>query len=378
MFNSRHQKVLLYLKGIIRTWPTPNCYRLQHNLSPFFLKYSTSTSDERSFVVSYLVNNFGFSPEAALKASKRLHFETSTKPDSVLTFFRDRGFSNSQIRNVIQREPSLLSCNVDRRLLPKFEFLQSIGASSSDIVEIVTKNPTFLRSSLKNHIIPSFELVRRFLKTDKKAISCIKASPTYIFDYRVTLSVELLLDKGTTNSNIARLLRSRPGILLSKDLMKVVEQVEELGIDPSYQCFCWALMAKTISKAKWDAKIDTFKRWGWSEETTLKIFRWRPVLMLSSVDKINAVMNLWVNQLGWNSLSLVKGPVIIQLSLEKRIIPRAAVVQFLLSKGLRSKNASLVTPFYLTEKMFLEKYVKCFEESSQLLELYEEKMKSSR
>ncbi|QCD79968.1 nucleolar protein 12 [Vigna unguiculata] len=97
--------------------------------------------------------------------------------------------------------------------------------------------------------------------------------------------------------------------------------------------------------------------------------------MLSSCDKINAVMSYWVEQAGFNSVDLVKSPGVILLSLRKRIAPRACVLQFLVSKRLLRKDASLTAPFVLTEKLFLENYVKRFrEDSSHLLKLYTENM----
>jgi mTERF domain-containing protein len=63
-------------------------------------------------------------------------------------------------------------------------------------------------------------------------------------------------------------------------------------------------------------------------------------------------------------------------SLHKRIIPRASVLQYLLMKGLLKKNASIVTPFTYSEKLFFSKFVFSFkEESDYLLKLYENKMK---
>jgi mTERF domain-containing protein len=78
--------------------------------------------------------------------------------------------------------------------------------------------------------------------------------------------------------------------------------------------------------------------------------------------------------MGWDVLALVKGPSVFSNSLEKRIIPRASVVQFLLKKGLRRKNASLTYPFVVSEKLFRDKYIIRFEEeSSYLLKLYGKK-----
>jgi mTERF domain-containing protein len=85
-------------------------------------------------------------------------------------------------------------------------------------------------------------------------------------------------------------------------------------------------------------------------------------------------MNFWVNQMGWDAMAIAKTPFILTLSLEKRIIPRAAVVQFLLNKGLINKNASLTNLFVMTEKLFLDMLIRRFKnESSYLLKLYEEK-----
>jgi mTERF domain-containing protein len=85
-------------------------------------------------------------------------------------------------------------------------------------------------------------------------------------------------------------------------------------------------------------------------------------------------MSFWVNQMGWDVLALVKGPSVFSNSLEKSIIPRASVVQFLLKKGLRKKDASLTCSFLVSEQLFLDMFIKPFKESSYLLKLYEEKL----
>ena len=49
-------------------------------------------------------------------------------------------------------------------------------------------------------------------------------------------------------------------------------------------------------------------------------------------------------------------------------------MQFLLNKDLTDKNASLTYPFVVTDKLFLNMFIKRFEnEASYLLKLYEEK-----
>ncbi|XP_020225502.1 uncharacterized protein LOC109807395 [Cajanus cajan] len=347
---------------------------VQHQIFKF--DFCTTTSHPHSFAVSYLVNNCGFSLENALKASPKLRFRDPQKPDSVFCFFRSHGFSDSQICIILQKELQFLSCKPQKVLLPKFEFLRSKGASSLDIVRMVTANPSFLKRSLENHIIPAYEFVRGIIQSDKQIIDFLIQNSYFLFDPRVAPNVKLLLDFGVTHSQIHILLKRRPLVLCSSKLLETVQELKQMGFDVSKSTFCIALLAKrTVNKAKWEEKVDTFKKWGWSQEQILVAFRSQPYIMLSSLDKINAVFSFWVEQAGFKSLDLVRAPGIFLLSLQKRIAPRASVLQFLTSKGLLQKDASLSRPFILTEKLFLEKYVIRFKGvSSHLLKLYEDKM----
>ncbi|AES91849.2 transcription termination factor family protein [Medicago truncatula] len=211
-------------------------------------------------------------------------------------------------------------------------------ASPQDIVAAITRSPRFVRVSLDKHIIPAFELVRSFCPSDKKAIHSIIACPTSISDPRMKPNVKFLLDFGLTASSIYRLLTSRPSIICTSDLKKALEEIKELGFQPSKYNFCVALLAKrAVTKSQWDAKFDVLKSWGCSEDDIFNAFRKQPNFMLR---------------------------------IEKRLIPRASVIKYLLSKGLMKKGSSLCTPFHATDEDFQRRYVKRFEEeTSKLLKL---------
>ncbi|XP_058727915.1 uncharacterized protein LOC131599645 [Vicia villosa] len=277
---------------------------------------------------------------------------------------------------MIAKVPGLLSCNPSKRILPKFQFLLSKGASNSDIVNLVSKNPKVLSPSLKNHIVPTYELIYRFLQSDKDVIASAIRNPDLLSEQFVRRNMAMLIENGVSDSNIARMLQIRGQIFRTRDMLKFVEEVKNLGFNSSKTIFSIALVAKiSVSKNLWEEKVEVFKKWGWSDEDALEAFRKKPYCMLASVDKINVVMSFCVNQLGWDAMVIAKTPYILSLSLEKRIIPRAAVVQFLLDKGLRNKSASLTCPFVVSEKMFLYMFIKRFrKESSYLLKLYEEKL----
>jgi mTERF domain-containing protein len=220
-------------------------------------------------------------------------------------------------------------------VLPKFQFFLSKGASNSDIVNLVSKNPRILSPSLKNHIVPTYELVYRILKSHEETITSVIINSIFHGDNHVPSNIGLLIENGVSDSNIAKLLRNWGHTLRTRDMLKLVEELKDLGFHPSQTTFAIALHAKTfVIKNLWKKKVDTFKKWGWSDEDVVNAFKKQPYCMLVSIDKINLLMSFWVDLLGWDPLVLAKGPSLFLLSLEKRIIPRAEVVQFLLKKGL--------------------------------------------
>ncbi|KAF6152305.1 hypothetical protein GIB67_005959 [Kingdonia uniflora] len=161
------------------------------NQNPFLRRLFSvlKPSKDFSFVVSYLINTCGLSPQAAISASKIINFKTTTKPDSKiinfktttkpdsnLQFFQDHGFTKPQISNLIAKFPKLLLANKENILYPKFEFLKKIGFSDPQVLKYISSNPAFLTSSLKAKIIPSFDYLKTFLITDENVTSTMKKS----------------------------------------------------------------------------------------------------------------------------------------------------------------------------------------------------------
>ena len=70
-----------------------------------------------------------------------------------------------------------------------------------------------------------------------------------------------------------------------------------------------------------------------------------------------AKMDFFVNKKGKESSLIARRPLLFSYSLEKRLIPRYLIVQFLLSKGLINKDLSFKAMFESNEKMFLHRFV---------------------
>lgn len=361
----------------------PNLASLNPNnfhdfMCPIVVKYISSNSNEQSFTVSYLINTCRLSPESASTTSRKVQFETPEKPDLVVNFFKRNGFLETQISEIIRQRPRLLLCNPEKALSPKLEFFHSKGVSSPDRAKILSRFPPILQRSLENQIIPSFHYLCNLLQSSEKAITAIKRSPCILGDdlqNRVEPKVNYLRDIGVPESNIVRLLCNWPIIFLNyPSFENTVDLVKKMGINPIRSQFVIAIVTMlVVGKSEWDKKIDVYKRWGCSEEEILTSFRKHPWCMMISVDKIIALMDIFVNKMGWDPSVVVKHYNLLTLSLEKRLIPRAAVLQYLSCEGLLKNNRySPVTAFRVPEEAFLQRFVNCYEEAPLLMKLYRE------
>ncbi|XP_044500611.1 uncharacterized protein LOC123221770 [Mangifera indica] len=280
-----------------------NHNKFQDSVFPLSVKYIATNSKEQSFTVSYLVNSCGLSPESALRASKKVQFETSIKPDLLLTYFKNNGFSETQISDLIRRYPKLTLYNPEKTLSPKLEFFHSKGFSSPDLAKMICCYPRILESSLKNRIIPSFTYLINFLQSTEKTITVVKRYPAIIYcdlQKHLTPKVNYLLESGVPEPNIIMFLYNWPMALLHYPRLKgAVDFVKKMGFNPLRSLFIVAVSTVLLTqKSEWHKKFDVYKRWGWSEEEILTAFQKHPWCMMTSENKIMAVMDFFVNRMG--------------------------------------------------------------------------------
>ncbi|KAK2646006.1 hypothetical protein Ddye_021201 [Dipteronia dyeriana] len=347
---------------------------------------TTATTNQQSLTVSYLINTCGFPPESALSVSNKFKLKSPDNADAVISLFKSHGFSDTHVSKIIKSYPKVLLYDPEKTLLPKLEFFYSKGFSNHDLANIFFKFYPVLGRSLENHIIPTFNYLSNLLESQESAIVTIKRNPSVLYhDLQNCMEpkVNILLEYGVPKSNIFRYMNyldmkywsysSRKDVKVFKE---VVEEVKEMGIHPLRSQFIVAIGIKTaLSRPLWESKVSLYKMWGWSEEECLEAFRRHPRFMQHSEDKIMAAMDFFVNKMGLKSSYISKHPIFVDYNLPKRLIPRASVFQFLLTKGLiKSKHARLVALFNYSEEAFLKKFVNSYDEAPQLLKLYKDKL----
>ncbi|KAK4255973.1 hypothetical protein QN277_008896 [Acacia crassicarpa] len=353
---------------------------VQNQWLPSTARYWNSISSSGySFTVSYLIDACGLSPEEAASASRYVRFESREKSDLVINFLKNLGFSKSQIIRFTREAPQCLRYDPEKTLLPKIEFFISRGVSSSEIPKLLCSCPNIMRRSLDKQLIPSFDFFRDLFQSDDQFIKSLTYFPRIILHTStlVVPNMKLLKEVGVPQSNIIKLLQLYPRTFTESPskFNAIVEQVQEMGVDPSKYQFIMAIYAlSSQSKATWSKKANVYKKWGWSDDDIVAAFRRCPFCMKISEGKIDATMELLVDKLGCPPSTIPNYAVVLSLSLNKRIVPRASIFQVLLSKGLVKKK-SLFSIFVCTERVFLNRFILSHgEEGSELLKLYQAKL----
>ncbi|XP_050942116.1 transcription termination factor MTERF6, chloroplastic/mitochondrial-like [Cucumis melo] len=323
------------------------------------------------------------SPTSAPLASNALQLKNKRK--AVIALLADHGFSESQISDLDKRFPQILSANPEKSLLPKLLFFQSKGLSSPEIVKLVCSFPRVLTGSLDKRIIPAFDYIQAVLGSEEKTLASIKQfAGILVKDLRISAgpNIEILKQIGVPDSNIFKYLQYQPRVFLINPVRfkETVERVTEMGFNPQQLQFVVAVfILRAMTKSTWDKKVEVYRKWGLSEEEILLAFRRHPWSMMRSEDKINGAMDFFVNKMGCEASFAARRPILLSLSLKKRILPRGYVYQVLLSKGLIKKHQNLILFFESSENCFIEKFINPHKEQIPgLLELYKQKLMDSR
>ena len=346
----------------------------------FFSSSSTSRSanpKQCSFTVSYLINSCGLSPDSALSASQKLHLVTPERPDSILSLLRNYGITDTQLPKLIRVFPTLLLTDPEKTLLPKLEFLNSKPFSRADLGRILSSCPMILSRSLDNQIIPFYNFFKSILHLDNRVVSAIKRSPRIFLEdvnKNIVPNITALQEIGVPESSIVFLITYYPIVVQLKHdrFGETVKEVMKMGFDPLTVVFIKAIQVfGGMSKSTWEQKMEVYRRWGWSNDEIVLLFRAFPACMSLSEKKIMSTMDFLVNKMGWKLNEITRFPISLGFNLEKRIIPRCWVGKVLMLKGLVKKDLSLGAFLRYTESKFLDRFVIKYQNHiPQLLNLY--------
>ncbi|XP_052204843.1 uncharacterized protein LOC127809788 [Diospyros lotus] len=286
----------------------------------------------------------------------------------VKTILRDYGFTDARISKFAAVRPCILSCNPDKILLPKLEFFRSIGLSSTDLPRIIWASKGLLFRSLEKQLIPCYNFLKSVLLLDENVAKMLKRGPSILLhDVHKTIApnIAALREVGAPQSIIFFMLLRSPRTI-HQDTQKFKESLNkavQMGFNPSKSTYANAVQVLCeMHESTWDHKMEVYGRCGLSRDEVLLAFRSHPLCMYLSEEKITRAMDFLVKEMGWKPAAVARYPAVIFFKLEKRIMPRCAVIKVLMERGLVKKDISLSTFLVPGEKSFLGMYVKRYED----------------
>ncbi|KAF3568158.1 hypothetical protein DY000_02012720 [Brassica cretica] len=340
---------------------------------PFSSAATVSRKGHNFTVSTYLVESLGFTLKLAEAISRRVSFNDKCNPDSVLNLFSTLGFTDSQISTIITGYPHVLIADSETCLGPKLKFLKSRGASTSELAEKLTPSSYLLPRGIKQkNKIRNISVLRELGMPQKLLFSLLASHAQLVcgkdkFEESLKKVLEMVFDP-TTLSFVEAL---RVVYAFSdRTIEGRVEVYKRLGFSVND---VWAIFKKRPNFLKYSDKniadsVETFLELGFSRDEFVMIVKCYPQCLGLSVETVKKKTEFLVNGMNWPIKAVVSKPVVLGLSMEKRIVRRCNVIKALMTKGLLgSELPSVSSVLYCTNDMFLERYVMKHDVDEQLV-----------
>ncbi|XP_051150250.1 transcription termination factor MTERF5, chloroplastic-like [Andrographis paniculata] len=346
-------------------------YAAPHGISRSFCLRIFSTSNERDVITSAAIydllrNKHQFSAKVAAKAASvldRVKVKHPENCEATLSFLRESGFSNTQLEKMVNSVPTVLFGSLEGSIKPKIKVFQNIGFRSEDIPIIISSNPILLRLNLSNRVIPLLSMAKGLLGNDE-AFSrfCRRSGWALSRDLEKTIlpNIELLKSYGVPMERIIKFMCTFPRTLMynPENFMKSVEKAEEMGADRKSHMFIYSVRAVSQMSCKTlELKLQALRQFGFSESDIRATFQKSPYVFSSSVDRLKKTKDFLLATGKYDMSSIVKNPMALLFSIERRYNPRCKTLQLLESRNLIEKWPSLSGLFLMSDKAFFDKFV---------------------
>ncbi|XP_057829562.2 transcription termination factor MTEF1, chloroplastic [Cryptomeria japonica] len=321
-------KCLSCLPVRISLLPASNTLRL-------FLPFSSSSSPSSpslNVISDFLSKECGFSSSQVATLMRRKPTLSRNKSDhiarEIVHTLTDFGFTENQIKSTILRNPLILTLKADGELKPRIDFLKQIGLDPQDMPGIITRNPHVLTGSLENSLAPRILHLRNLFGSNVHLRQALKRAPDLLtadFERRVKPKVEYVKNYlGISEGTIVFLVALREALSFSFETLE--------------------------NKIKYMANL------GLAEDEIRLFLKKCPTLFHCTTKRIKKNMDFLIHTAGLELEIVALNPVLLNLSVEKRLIPRYEVFKYLSIIPQSKDLPSLVTFFKLPEEEFIKRF----------------------
>ncbi|CAN6478251.1 unnamed protein product [Victoria cruziana] len=363
---------------IIRNWQNPINFSACRGR--VLLSFSTTISPERdssssitsavdcpsSELVDYLKNSCGLSSEAVAGICRKLGSRgRAYKARKVVTFLRESGFTDAHIRQTISRNPYVLVAKLEKTVMPKVRAFLDWGLSGADVGRIAATRSAIFHVNFERKVIPVVYKLRDLLPEDKKAVKSIKRFFLASFlgtglEERIAVNLATLSSHGVPQRSLLVIVERWPELLgLNPSVFKkMAKKAHALWPHHCSIMFAHAFYAVcSMSEPVWDAKLQVLKEFGWTQEDILAAFQKAPLFLTISACNLKRKVEFFVEELSYSSMEIAAIPQLLTFSLEKRVMPRLAVIKMLYSKVSFKRKKSFLTILHMKDEDFYKEFV---------------------
>ncbi|CAL9201226.1 unnamed protein product [Musa hybrid cultivar] len=211
----------------------------------------------------------------------------------------------------------------------------------------------------------SVEMFQQSGWSDAQVTKLIKRAPNLLnanVETALKPRMRRLQDMGFSDSEIVQLVSSCPCVLILRDIEPRINfWRSRLGSNER--------LLKACKKNIFDATSATLMSFGCSQPDIVAVFRKCPYVWTFSKKTICDKMTFLMKEVGFELKSIIRCPVILTCSLEKRLRPRYEVLNFLKRNKLLDEGHNLLSVIQLTEEKFIKKYL--FQHKEKFTSLYD-------
>ncbi|EPS65908.1 hypothetical protein M569_08877 [Genlisea aurea] len=318
----------------------------------------------KSFINLYPRNASFLREPRCHSSTALLHlFSTSTKKEgkeskSVRLYLKEIGLSDVQVKNVFKLKTQRRSINVEKFIKPKIKAFRDFGFSDSEIAEIISKVPNLLCCSTENRIIPGLIFLNDFLGSRDDVFKVLKRSWWFSscdMKKNVLPNIEQLSKHGVPMERIRWLFITNPRCMhiTPESMRRYLDKMEMFQLDRSSGMYVPVFrMLLSLRDETWGQKMQTFRDAGFSESEILEMLKKYPTAFCRSCTHIKYITGMILSTNRYSKEAIVCCSQVYGYSLEKRLKPRLQVLEMLEEMDLIAKWPSLKCVAMYTCKQF--------------------------
>ncbi|XP_047321528.1 transcription termination factor MTERF9, chloroplastic-like [Impatiens glandulifera] len=338
----------------------------RHHISFSNTNFSTSASSpsrsvNRVIAAEYLNTHHNFPPEFKSKLSSIYRSIDPDKCDSIISIFKNNGFSQTDLERIVCRKPSIVAASPNKTVEPKIKLFLDSGFSPAETADLIVIDPGIWSRST-DHLSSTIAKLKEIFDYDTSRVHMflkIGRFPSTCLEKYLIPNIKLLQSFGIETEQIQRYIPKSPRHFCSRTvkMMELVKKAEGLGISRNGKMLLPTMRTlSSLSKGSWERKLRVFRGLGFNEDEIAHMLKRMPLVISVSEGKIKDITEFLVSSGEANVSTIARYPFVLMFSLEKRLKPRFQVLQALKSKRLIDEKHTLLTVCKLTDAYFVSKF----------------------